>query len=386
MIALTTGYWNYYGDLDSELTALLRANQISIEHRFFGDVAARAAGLDRRSRSSRSPPTSTAIVDALRTIYDGAWVTTGALQGRHDRGLSPPVLSRRRRRHGAVRRAAVVRRAATRATPRSSTRSARRRAGRRCATSPGRAAGEPPHDAMLARAAGQATPDAHVYTRIAIGPAVESRDRRPRVGVLAVLRRRAAATRSPPTTATDDQLWSFLERRRAGDRQRRRLDRRVRGVLLPGRTRSSAIPTTAPRTSSRPDQYTDADYAGALPIGVACRTTTPRRWPTSTTGSRPRAATCCSSTASGIRGPAASSTLGAATDSLRLIAPARVSHGADLRALTDRRRGDGVREARRVDRGHPRRPTAQRSARIAPPLVEPRIPPAVWRAIQLRRR
>ena len=48
MIALTTGYNDYYRDAPGEPTLLLRANQISIEHRFFGDVAA-VAGRPGRS-------------------------------------------------------------------------------------------------------------------------------------------------------------------------------------------------------------------------------------------------------------------------------------------------------------------------------------------------
>src|SRR5689334_10866262 len=37
MVALTTGYWDYYGDNVHELTGLLAGNQISIEHRYFGE-------------------------------------------------------------------------------------------------------------------------------------------------------------------------------------------------------------------------------------------------------------------------------------------------------------------------------------------------------------
>ena len=65
-----------------------------------------------------------AIVTALRTIYTGAFITTGGSKGGMTAVYLPPVLSRRRRRHGAVRRADLVRRARSALRRRSSTRSA----------------------------------------------------------------------------------------------------------------------------------------------------------------------------------------------------------------------------------------------------------------------
>ena len=80
MIVHTSGYADDWGNHPTELALMLDANQVSIEHRFFG--------------SSRPDPTDwslltikqmakdeQAIIVALKTIYDGAFVTTGASKG-----------------------------------------------------------------------------------------------------------------------------------------------------------------------------------------------------------------------------------------------------------------------------------------------------------------
>lgn len=80
MIFATTGYWNFYEYFTVELTEMLRANQIVVEHRYF----------DR----SRPVPTDWAfltveqaardhhrIAEALKPIYGAAWLSTGASKG-----------------------------------------------------------------------------------------------------------------------------------------------------------------------------------------------------------------------------------------------------------------------------------------------------------------
>ncbi len=80
MIALTSGYWDYYGDNPYELTELLAANQISIEHRYFGESRpdpAEWAHLTIRQMADDQHR----IIDALRTVYPGAFLTTGGSKG-----------------------------------------------------------------------------------------------------------------------------------------------------------------------------------------------------------------------------------------------------------------------------------------------------------------
>ncbi|MFN0252705.1 MAG: S28 family serine protease [Kofleriaceae bacterium] len=80
MIVQTSGYWDYYRDSPVELTRLLLANQISIEHRFFGD--SRPAPADwTKCTIEQMAADQHAIITALRTVYGGAFVTTGGSKG-----------------------------------------------------------------------------------------------------------------------------------------------------------------------------------------------------------------------------------------------------------------------------------------------------------------
>ncbi|MGN6110854.1 MAG: S28 family serine protease, partial [Kofleriaceae bacterium] len=80
MIALTSGYWDFYQDYPDELTQLLDANQISIEHRFFGQSRPDPADWSKLTIRQMADDQHH-IIAALRTIYPGAFVTTGASKG-----------------------------------------------------------------------------------------------------------------------------------------------------------------------------------------------------------------------------------------------------------------------------------------------------------------
>ncbi|ACY19025.1 S28 family serine protease [Haliangium ochraceum] len=80
MVLASTGYHNYLGTTPSEPTYLLNANQVAVEHRYFGD--------------SRPEPTDWSyltveqaaadhhrVVELLRPIYSGDWVSTGLSKG-----------------------------------------------------------------------------------------------------------------------------------------------------------------------------------------------------------------------------------------------------------------------------------------------------------------
>jgi hypothetical protein len=80
MIVHTSGYWDYYLDRKVELTNLLAANQISIEHRFFGTSRPSPADWTKLTIEQMANDEHV-IVTALRTIYDGPFVSTGGSKG-----------------------------------------------------------------------------------------------------------------------------------------------------------------------------------------------------------------------------------------------------------------------------------------------------------------
>jgi hypothetical protein len=80
MIVQTSGYYDYYRDRPVELTTLLLANQISIEHRFFGDSRPEPADWTKLTIEQMANDQHV-IIDALRDIYPGAFVTSGGSKG-----------------------------------------------------------------------------------------------------------------------------------------------------------------------------------------------------------------------------------------------------------------------------------------------------------------
>ena len=80
MVVQTSGYWDYYRDSPVELTRLLLGNQISIEHRFFGDSRPEPADWSKLTIAQMAHDQH-AIIAALRTIYGAAFLTTGGSKG-----------------------------------------------------------------------------------------------------------------------------------------------------------------------------------------------------------------------------------------------------------------------------------------------------------------
>lgn len=80
MVVHTSGYSDEYGEWRVELTRLLAANQVSIEHRFFG--ASRPDPTDwSKLTIAQMAADEHAIIAALRTVYEGAFLTTGGSKG-----------------------------------------------------------------------------------------------------------------------------------------------------------------------------------------------------------------------------------------------------------------------------------------------------------------
>lgn len=79
VVLVTEGY-GAYGSRAGELTRLLCANQINVEHRFFGkSVPSPVNWADLTVRQSADD--LHAVVQVLRVIYPGKWVSTGASKG-----------------------------------------------------------------------------------------------------------------------------------------------------------------------------------------------------------------------------------------------------------------------------------------------------------------
>ena len=80
MVVLTSGYFDFYGDNRYELTGILAANQISIEHRYFGESRPDPADWSKLTVESMANDQHV-IVAALRDIYPNAFLSTGGSKG-----------------------------------------------------------------------------------------------------------------------------------------------------------------------------------------------------------------------------------------------------------------------------------------------------------------
>ncbi|MBZ0233137.1 MAG: aminopeptidase [Deltaproteobacteria bacterium] len=81
MVLLHTGYGNWYYDFPSELTRLLGANQLVVEHRFFRGSRPAGAEAWQHLTIAQSAADHHRISDALHRIYPGRWLETGASKG-----------------------------------------------------------------------------------------------------------------------------------------------------------------------------------------------------------------------------------------------------------------------------------------------------------------
>ncbi|MEJ7599889.1 MAG: S28 family serine protease [Kofleriaceae bacterium] len=80
MVALTSGYHDYYRDRTAELTNLVFGNQISIEHRYFADSRPEPTDWTKLTIEQMAADEHH-IIEALRTIYDVPFLTTGGSKG-----------------------------------------------------------------------------------------------------------------------------------------------------------------------------------------------------------------------------------------------------------------------------------------------------------------
>ena len=79
-VLLSTGYDDYVRDLAVELTLMLGASQLVVEHRYFG--ASRPTPTDWRFLTiEQAAADHHRIVEALRPIFVGPWISTGGSKG-----------------------------------------------------------------------------------------------------------------------------------------------------------------------------------------------------------------------------------------------------------------------------------------------------------------
>jgi len=203
MIVQTSGYADYSLDRPVELTSLLGANQVSIEHRYFG--GSRPVPTDwTKLTIEQMAADEHAIIVALRTIYDGAFLTTGGSKG----GMTA-VFHRRFYPNDVDGTVAYVAPISFGAPDKryldfldTVGPDACRLAVRDVATQMIQR-----RDAMLARAALQTS---HTYTRVAIGPAVEAAIFSLEWAFWQYFGVAHCAT-VPAVTASDDELFGFLD-------------------------------------------------------------------------------------------------------------------------------------------------------------------------------
>ncbi|MBE7450407.1 MAG: aminopeptidase [Kofleriaceae bacterium] len=81
MVLLHTGYGNWYYDYPGELTRLLGANQVVVEHRFFRGSRPAGAEAWAHLTIAQSAADHHRITTALRRVYGARWLETGASKG-----------------------------------------------------------------------------------------------------------------------------------------------------------------------------------------------------------------------------------------------------------------------------------------------------------------
>jgi PS-10 peptidase S37 len=371
VIALTSGYSDYYKDRLYELTGLLAANQISIEHRYFGESRPSPADWTKLTIRQMADDEH-AIISALRTIYPGAFLTTGASKGgmtaTYHRRYWPDDVD------GTVPYVAPISFAAP--DPRyvgfldtlgpTDCRSAVRAAATEMLKNR--------RAALLSRAEDQAAQDGHAYTRIPLGPALES--------AVASLEWTFwqyfgvnYCTQVPQPTASDAELWDFLDM--------------ISPVTDNDDTQIAAFEAYYYQSYVQlgyPDggaayldpylMYADADYDGALPTPV----------PSYDGGAAMRDIDAFVQGQSermlflyGEWDPwtGGKYTLGQAADSLLLVQP-QGTHGARFGKLADGDRAAAFGKLQAWTGIEPTLPQARRA--LAPEVREPRLPPAMVRA------
>jgi hypothetical protein len=381
MVAVTTGYWNFYGYGTYELTALLDANQIVIEHRFFGSSRPEPADWTKLT-IQQSAADQHRITELLGTIYHQAWLTTGASKGgmtaSYHRRFYPddvdgsvPYVAPLSFSAGDTRYAAFL---DTIGPP------ACRQALRDLEVE---LLSQPRFDYLLSRAQQQAQNEGWTYTRIAIGPAVESAI----TGIEWSFWQYVGAGSCggiPPVTASNATMWDFVDQ--------------VSGVTGSSDVYVSAFEAyyyQAAFELGYPDgggaflegltRYVESDYDGIYPQGAPIPTHVPGAMADIDQWVQTESDRMLFIYGEWDPWTGGRYALGAATDALSLTAP-QMTHGAGFDSLTSPDRAAAYSRLQAWTGVTPGFAKPVRTGRLAPPPPEPRIPPAIIRGLQLRAR
>jgi hypothetical protein len=262
MVVNTTGYADLWGDKPVELTTMLTANQISIEHRFYGASVPRTLDWSKLTIEQMAADEHE-VITALRTIYGGAFVSTGGSKGGmtavfHRRFWPADV-------DGTVAYVAPLSWAASDPVYQTAL--------DQLAVTPCRQAVRAAaidmlanhRDELIARASAEA---GRSYSRVLIGPAVEGAvaDLEWSFWVYAGL---AMCDAVPPPGATVDQLYAFLERVSSVMEYDDDNVATYEPYVYQSHTQLG-YPSEEPTylEDAQLLTFTEADYAGELPLGI----------------------------------------------------------------------------------------------------------------------
>ena len=270
MVLFTTGYDDYNRDQASEPTELLGANQISVEYRYFGTSRPTSPDWTKLTIKQMADDEH-AIVALLKPIYGAKWISTGGSKGGmtasyHHRFypddiagtlayVAPMSFSVPDARYGTFLAADGTQPCADNVRAVAKEMLQNRRA------------------ALLAKAQAQATAQGLSYTRIAVGPALESAIEDLEwtfwqyYGV-------ASCGAVPAATAGDDALFTFLDHYSGVSFSADDVTAEFDAYFYQAYAELGSPGTVAVRGDQvAPDisalsMFTDADFAGSFPIGA----------------------------------------------------------------------------------------------------------------------
>lgn len=207
MIVNTSGYADAWGTRQVELTQLLDANQVSIEHRFYGTSRPDPTDWSKLTIKQMAQDEH-AIIAALSTIYDGPFLTTGASKG----GMTA-VFHRRFYPDDVVGTVAYVAPLSFGAPDPRYPPQFNKIGTDDCRAAVRSVAGAmlAHRDQIVAHAEDQARDQSNAYTRVAIGPAVEAAIAGIEWGFWQ-MQGVAECSNVPLPTASDDELFEFLDK------------------------------------------------------------------------------------------------------------------------------------------------------------------------------
>ncbi len=268
LVIQTSGYWDYYLDTPVELTSLLGANQISIEHRFFGTSRPDPADWSKLTIEQMADDEHE-IVTSLASLYKGTKLATGGSKGGMTsifyRRFFPDDVD------GTVPFVAPI----SYGAPDTRYPAFIAQVGSADCRAAVRAAAvellQNRRAAMVAQATSEAAESGYTYTRTLIGPAVETAI----VSVEWSFWQYFGASycdQVPDVSDSDDDMWQFLDAvspvSSSDDAQLAQFEAYVYQAYF-----QLGYPDDGTEDYLMPyEMYGEADYTGDLPVGVAMPT------------------------------------------------------------------------------------------------------------------